>query len=596
MNEVTEEFVTYFQTLLGGTRAQREINLDFLRLAINYCLSQEESNKLCDPITDSEIRDAMFDIAEDSAPGPDGYTSAFFKASWSVVGQKISAAIREFFRSGKILKQINATLLVLIPKVQMPSQVADYRPISCCNVIYKTITKLIVNWIQQVIIKEITSQVHYQSGSSESLRFGGMGFLLEALKLFNFPTRFISWIEQCVSTATFSVSLNGSTMVFSRLEVFVRVTQCHHTSLFLSWKLGTLCYDTEADINSIQVIKDTLSEFAALSGLKDKQQMIDVLGFQEGFLPVRYLGVPLISSRLKIADCKPLIDKLDSRIAGWSHLNLSFARRAQLIQSVLSTLHSYWASIFILPKGIIKILEAKLRKFLWQGATGRGQAKVAWDRVCQQKEEGGLGFRSILVMNKALMMKHLWKIVRQDRNSIWVAWILRHRLHNDSLWTFNGSIGSWGWKKLIKLRHVLKNRLIYQVGSGNLFKLWQDIWYEQGPLCFSYPRGPTITGLPLGSPLSSVLQHGQWHWPAQNDTEILEIMAHLPHVHQNTPDAITWRSSSVQFSVQSAIQLFQPRTNRVAWHGLLHSRKNSLQWKIGFLVGTMDVYYVTGSL
>ncbi|KAK4390843.1 hypothetical protein Sango_2147600 [Sesamum angolense] len=138
--------------------------------------------------------------------------------------------------------------------------------------------------------------------------------------------------------------------------------------------------------------------------------MIDVLGFQEGFLPVRYLGVPLISSRLKIADCKPLIDKLDSRIAGWSHLNLSFAGRAQLIQSVLSTLHSYWASVFILPKGIIKILEAKLRKFLWQGATGRGQAKVAWD---------------------------------QDRKSIWVAWILRYRLHNDNLWTFNGSTGSW---------------------------------------------------------------------------------------------------------------------------------------------------------
>ncbi|KAL0339897.1 UNVERIFIED_CONTAM: hypothetical protein Sradi_4506500 [Sesamum radiatum] len=167
-------------------------------------------------------------------------------------------------------------------------------------------------------------------------------------------------------------------------------------------------------------------------------------------------------------------------------------------------------------------------------------------------------------MNKALMMKHLWKIVRQDRKSIWVAWI-------DSLWTFNRSTGSWSWKKLIKLRPVLKSGLMYQVGSGNLFKLWHDIWHEQGPLCFSYPRGPMITGLPLGSLLSSVLQNGQWHWPTQNDTEILRIMAHLPQVHQNTPDAITWRNSSGEFSVQSAIQLFQSRTNRVAWHGLLHS-------------------------
>ncbi|KAK4384179.1 hypothetical protein Sango_3083900 [Sesamum angolense] len=53
---------------------------------------------------------------------------------------------------------------------------------------------------------------------------------------------------------------------------------------------------------------------------------------EEGFLPVKYLGVPLISSRLTMADCKPLIDKLDSRIAGWNHLNLTYAGRAQLIK------------------------------------------------------------------------------------------------------------------------------------------------------------------------------------------------------------------------------------------------------------------------
>ncbi|KAK4398316.1 hypothetical protein Sango_1307100 [Sesamum angolense] len=535
----------------------------------------------------------MFDITEDSAPGPDGYTSAFFKASWSVVGQEVSAAIREFFRSGKILKQINATLLVLIPKVQMPSQVADYRPISCCNVIYKTITKLIVNRMQQVLDLLIDhSQNAFVPGRNISDNIllaqkllGGYNqmrlpprctikvdlqkaynsvewdFLLEALKLFNFPTRFIAGLSNVFQLPHSQSPLMDRSMVFSR-----------------------------AEIDSIQVIKDTL--------------------WPEGFLPVRYLGVPLISSRLKIADCKPLIDKLDSRIAGWSHLNLSFAGRAQLIQSVLSTLHSYWASVFILPKGIIKILEAKLRKFLWQGATRRGQAKVAWDQVCRQTEEGCLGFRSILVMNKALMMKHLWKIVRQDRKSIWVAWILRHRLHNDNLWTFNGSTGSWGWKKLIKLRPVLKSRLIYQVGWGNLFKLWQDIWYEQGSL--SYPQGPTITGLPLGSLLSSVLQNGQWHWPAQNDTEILGLWLtyhRCIRTHRTPSPGETHRAnflSNQQYSCFSHEQ--------TEWHGMGYYTagtkfldmysffgwlygKNSLQWiKFGFLVETMDVYYVTSSM
>ncbi|KAL0292367.1 UNVERIFIED_CONTAM: hypothetical protein Scaly_2594000 [Sesamum calycinum] len=108
--------------------------------------------------------------------------------------------------------------------------------------------------------------------------------------------------------------------------------------------------------------------------------MIDILGFQEGSLPVKYLGVPLISSRLTIADCKPLINKLDARIAGWGHLNLTFAGRAQLIKSVLSTLHSYWASVFILPKGNQLLLNCV-------NFFGRDQL----DAAMRPKEEGGLG-------------------------------------------------------------------------------------------------------------------------------------------------------------------------------------------------------------
>ncbi|KAL0293546.1 UNVERIFIED_CONTAM: hypothetical protein Sradi_6931100 [Sesamum radiatum] len=344
----------------------------------------------------------------------------------------------------------------------------------------------------------------------------------------------------------------------------------------------------KADIPSISVIKDTLCEFAELSGLKvnphksqiilsraaqqDKQQILEFLGFQEGCLPVRYLGVPLSASRLTIADCKPLIDKLETRIAGWNHLNLTFAGRVQLIRSVLNTLHSYWASVFILPKGIIKILEAKIRKFLWQGSTGRGYAKVAWEQICRPKEEGGLGFRSIMIMNQALMLKHLWKLIQPDSESIWVNWILHYRLRKTTLWTFTGSTGSWGWKKMIKLKPFLKRGTHYRVGDGSTFKLWQDIWHEQGPLCLSHPEGPQLTGLPLDALLSSVIQHGQWSWPAISDAEFNEVSSQLPPIHPNSPDEITWRLNSGKFTVQSAIELFQPHTNQVEWHGLLQGR------------------------
>ncbi|KAL0423919.1 UNVERIFIED_CONTAM: hypothetical protein Sradi_0926700 [Sesamum radiatum] len=128
------------------------------------------------------------------------------------------------------------------------------------------------------------------------------------------------------------------------------------------------------------------------------------------------------------------------------------------------------------------------------------------EQICKPKEEGGLGIRSIQTMNQALILKHLWRVLQNDGTLVWVDWIWRYRLQHSTLWTFNGATGSWGWKKMVKLRPLLRSGLIYKVGNGSTFKLWQDIWHDQGPLYLSHPNGPTFTGLPMNSPLSRVLQ------------------------------------------------------------------------------------------
>ncbi|KAK4383917.1 hypothetical protein Sango_3107900 [Sesamum angolense] len=142
---------------------------------------------------------------------------------------------------------------------------------------------------------------------------------------------------------------------------------------------------------------------------QERQQILDYLGFQEGSLPVKYLGIPLTSSRLTIADCRPLIDKVDARLAGWNNQILSYAGWLQLIKSVLTTLHTYWASAFILPKGVLKTLEKKMR-FLWQGSAGSKREGSLG--ISKPKEEGGLGIRSLTTTNQALMLKQLWRITK----------------------------------------------------------------------------------------------------------------------------------------------------------------------------------------
>lgn len=105
---------------------------------------------------------------------------------------------------------------------------------------------------------------------------------------------------------------------------------------------------------------------------------------------MRYLGVPLISRKLTDGDCKPLIDKITSRMRSLTSRFPSFAGRLQLIQSVLASITNYWCTMFPLPKKVIKAVERICNSFLWECEVGNALgAKISWESV-QPKDEGGL--------------------------------------------------------------------------------------------------------------------------------------------------------------------------------------------------------------
>ncbi|KAL0373036.1 UNVERIFIED_CONTAM: hypothetical protein Scaly_0985200 [Sesamum calycinum] len=183
---ISSIFVDFFQGLLGGARTERVLDLQYLR-----------------PWGIFGILTTFFDIEEDKAPGPDGFFSGFFKAAWPIVGEEVSKAIIDFFTTGCLLKQLNATLLTLIPKVRTPHSVADFRPISCCNVIYKVITKILVSRIREILDLLISpSQNAFVPGRLISDN------VLLAQELF-YGYNQCWWIEECVTTAHYSVVVNG---------------------------------------------------------------------------------------------------------------------------------------------------------------------------------------------------------------------------------------------------------------------------------------------------------------------------------------------------------------------------------------------------
>lgn len=102
-------------------------------------------------VTTDEVVFALSTISSDKAPGPDGFFAHFFKDCWKIVGDDVVNAIFRFFKTGKLLGEVNSTLVSLVPKTDGASRMTDFRPISCCNVIYKCITKILTLRMKNVI-------------------------------------------------------------------------------------------------------------------------------------------------------------------------------------------------------------------------------------------------------------------------------------------------------------------------------------------------------------------------------------------------------------------------------------------------------------
>ncbi|KAJ9536659.1 LOW QUALITY PROTEIN: hypothetical protein OSB04_un000132 [Centaurea solstitialis] len=188
------------------------------------------------PILDSEIRDAMFQIGKDKA-----LVLMFFKAAWEVIGSDITIAIHNFFYRGHLAKELNHTLICLLPKTPNATSVTDFRPISCCSVLYKCISKITVNRMKScldglvdrsqsafipgrrivdniLMAHELVIGYHLNTGKPrcafkidlrKAYDMVDWRFLINMLEGFGFHPVMVSWIKELVSTTTYSIAVNG---------------------------------------------------------------------------------------------------------------------------------------------------------------------------------------------------------------------------------------------------------------------------------------------------------------------------------------------------------------------------------------------------
>lgn len=112
---------------------------------IDPIITTDINDALTKSVTTEEIKIAAFQMGPLKAPGSDGYLGIFYQKYWQIVEEDVCAAVKNFFEGGHILKEMNHTNIILIPKVNSPESMSQFRPISLCRFNYKIISKILAN-------------------------------------------------------------------------------------------------------------------------------------------------------------------------------------------------------------------------------------------------------------------------------------------------------------------------------------------------------------------------------------------------------------------------------------------------------------------
>uniref|UniRef100_A0A803QSU6 Reverse transcriptase domain-containing protein n=1 Tax=Cannabis sativa TaxID=3483 RepID=A0A803QSU6_CANSA len=385
-------------------------------------VTNQQAEMLMEKFSKEECKAALFAISGIKAPGPNGYSSYFFQDNWELIGNELYEAVESFLSSGRILKEIHSTVLTLIPKVKCPNTVKDFRPIACCNVVYKVATKMICSRLKNILPSLIAqNQSGFVKGrliahnvmicqylirhyGRKNARANCMikldlkkaydtvewDFIEEMMEALQFPSQFVKLVMNCVRTPKFSLMFNRTLHGFFESKRGLRQGDPLSPLLFVlgmeylsrimqrigskeDFQFHERCEGIK--LNHLSFADDVLlfskgdfkSFYLMLQGLKLFLISSDMSGFCRHNAPFRYLGVPICGKRISRKDCKELAEKMTSRTKTWSTRNLSFAGRAVLVNSILMTIHSYWSQIMILPEKIVNEIEAIFRAFLWKG-------------------------------------------------------------------------------------------------------------------------------------------------------------------------------------------------------------------------------------
>ncbi|KAK9990720.1 hypothetical protein SO802_025705 [Lithocarpus litseifolius] len=383
------------------------------------CITEDENDVLEKIPSPEEIKAVLFEMQDLKAPGPDGFPALFYKQLWPTVGNDLVKAVTSFFTRGTMPKEVNCSLIVLIPKISNPTSVNHFRPISLCNVVYKIISKLLVaklrhlldkiisptqsafipnRWISenQIVVQEIL-----HSFKSRKTKPGLMAVKLDLQKAYDrvnwkfiqaillhlgFNEVFTSWVTACVSSVSFEVLVNGGkTECFKPCRGLRQRDPLSPYLFILGQEILSRLIDHELKLKNINGIKTSISG--------------------PTITHVMYVDDIVLFLKASRKDAACLVRTLD-KYCRWSGQYINMKK-----SGVFFSKHTQSQTKSI-PNKVCDRLDSLTRRFWWKPnqSEGRYIAWKAWDSLCCPRSVGGLGFKKAKNINSVLLAKLAWMI------------------------------------------------------------------------------------------------------------------------------------------------------------------------------------------
>ncbi|XP_059288975.1 uncharacterized protein LOC132042454 [Lycium ferocissimum] len=526
-------------------------------------IKEEDNVLLADQPTMEEVKKAIFELSGDSACGPDGFSGIFYQNCWEVIKVDVVNVVKAFFEGQTLPKSITHTNLVLLPKKNVVETFSDMRPISLSNFINKVISRVVHDRLDRLLPAVISSN---QSGfvkgrniienvllTQEIItditkrgKHANVVIKLDMTKAYDI----VSWLYLCKVMKKMGFSEVFIDLIWRLLQITEVLSRALNSLFDQSAFTGYGMPKWSSALNHLAYADDTIIFSSAESN--SLQLIMDTLQ-----------DCPITHARKRKVDYTYLLKKVKDKLQTWKGKMLSYGGKAVLITSVLQSIPIHILSAIRPPKFVIKELHKIFAKFFWNNKEeGRSRHWSSWLNMCLPKQEGGLGFRSIFDMSKALCAKLWWKF--RTSSSLWANYMWNKYCKKQIPQLVQWKGGSQVWKMMVEARDSTEQEIRWEPKIGNS-NVWFDNWTKLGALNFVVPHSWPVND--QVEDVAELMSNGTW-----NVQKLLQLFPEdiVQHIMQeidikhasNEWDTPWWMmTSSGKFTVASAWKLLRQRNN-----------------------------------